>query len=282
MVGQDGGVYMFGNAAGQGCVSLPGCHVTPNLPVVGAELTSDDDGYYMVGADGGMYFFGDATPEDAGGLGCVSLPGCHIDVTNATSMTVTADNGGYAIATGTGAMYNFGNSAVYNEGGNEGTPCYTPGSCPNINLSGTTIVGIVYSGDDPGYYFIASNGAIYNFGGAPQYEEDGSAACYNLPQCGISVSNIIGMALTPDQRGYWIVGSDGSVYCFGDAGYYGSLGGAAVPDGATITGFSPTPDGDGYWFVTSVGGLISYGDAAYLGSMEGDALNKPVAAVAAD
>ncbi|HVX21305.1 MAG TPA: hypothetical protein VHB02_08155 [Acidimicrobiales bacterium] len=33
------------------------------------------------------------------------------------------------------------------------------------------------------------------------------------------------MAATPDANGYWLVGADGGVFSFGDAGFYGSMGG---------------------------------------------------------
>ena len=32
------------------------------------------------------------------------------------------------------------------------------------------------------------------------------------------------MASTPDGAGYWLVASDGGVFSFGDAGFYGSAG----------------------------------------------------------
>ena len=35
---------------------------------------------------------------------------------------------------------------------------------------------------------------------------------------------IVGMATTPDGGGYWLVASDGGVFTFGDAGFYGSTG----------------------------------------------------------
>ena len=33
------------------------------------------------------------------------------------------------------------------------------------------------------------------------------------------------MAATPDGKGYWEVASDGGLFAFGDAGFYGSMGG---------------------------------------------------------
>jgi hypothetical protein len=33
---------------------------------------------------------------------------------------------------------------------------------------------------------------------------------------------ILGIAATPDGRGYWLVASDGGVFAFGDAGFMGA------------------------------------------------------------
>ncbi|HEX4219619.1 MAG TPA: hypothetical protein VHZ02_14685, partial [Acidimicrobiales bacterium] len=33
------------------------------------------------------------------------------------------------------------------------------------------------------------------------------------------------MTMTPDGDGYWLVASDGGIFSFGDAVYYGSMGG---------------------------------------------------------
>ncbi|MCL4448863.1 MAG: hypothetical protein M1152_04145, partial [Actinobacteria bacterium] len=34
---------------------------------------------------------------------------------------------------------------------------------------------------------------------------------------------IVGIASTPDGKGYWLAGADGGVFSLGDAGFYGSL-----------------------------------------------------------
>jgi hypothetical protein len=34
----------------------------------------------------------------------------------------------------------------------------------------------------------------------------------------------VGMAATPDGHGYWLVASDGGVFSFGNAAFYGSEG----------------------------------------------------------
>jgi uncharacterized repeat protein (TIGR01451 family) len=90
---------------------------------------------------------------------------------------------------------------------------------------------------------------------------------------------VVGMAATPDGRGYWEVASDGGIFAFGDAQYYGSMGGR--PLNTQVVGIASTPGGGGYWEVASDGGIFAFGDAQYHGSMGGRPLNKQVVGIAA-
>src|SRR5271166_2247246 len=74
--------------------------------------------------------------------------------------------------------------------------------------------------------------------------------------------------------GYWEVASDGGLFSFGDANFFGSMGG--MPLNKPIVAMAATPDGGGYWEVASDGGLFSFGDANFFGSMGGMPLNKPI------
>ena len=85
------------------------------------------------------------------------------------------------------------------------------------------------------------------------------------------------MAATPDGRGYWLVASDGGIFTFGDAGFYGSTGGLTL--NKPIVGMAATPDGRGYWLVASDGGIFSYGDAGFYGSAGGLDLTAPTVAI---
>jgi adhesin/invasin len=78
---------------------------------------------------------------------------------------------------------------------------------------------------------------------------------------------IVQMAATPDGKGYWLVASDGGIFSYGDASFYGSTG--ALVLNKPIVGMASTPDGEGYWLVASDGGIFSYGDAAFYGSVAG-------------
>jgi N-acetylmuramoyl-L-alanine amidase len=53
------------------------------------------------------------------------------------------------------------------------------------------------------------------------------------------------MAATPDGGGYWFVASDGGVFSYGDARYFGSLGGTQLA--APVVGMAADPGGSGYW-----------------------------------
>jgi ribosomal protein L24E len=78
--------------------------------------------------------------------------------------------------------------------------------------------------------------------------------------------------------GYWEVASDGGVFTFGDAGYFGSTGGMSLNQ--PIVGMAPAPDGRGYWLVASDGGVFTFGDAGYFGSTGGMPLNQPIVGLA--
>ncbi len=75
-------------------------------------------------------------------------------------------------------------------------------------------------------------------------------------------------------KGYWLVASDGGIFSFGNAGFYGSTGNLTL--NKPIVGMASTPDGKGYWLVASDGGIFSFGDASFYGSTGNLTLNKPV------
>jgi hypothetical protein len=93
-----------------------------------------------------------------------------------------------------------------------------------------------------------------------------------------AVPNRIGIARTPSGNGYWVASSEGYVFCFGDAPYFGSMGGQ--PLNQPIVGIAARPQGDGYWLVASDGGVFCFGAAPFRGSMGGQPLNQPMVGIA--
>ena len=74
--------------------------------------------------------------------------------------------------------------------------------------------------------------------------------------------------------GYLMVGSDGGVFAYGGAGFYGSMGGKHL--NGQMVGMVRTPTGNGYWLVAADGGVFSFGDAQFLGSAANLHLNAPM------
>jgi hypothetical protein len=68
---------------------------------------------------------------------------------------------------------------------------------------------------------------------------------------------------THDGAGYWMVGADGGVFGYGNAGFFGSMGGQHL--NAPIIAFDTTPDEQGYWLIGEDYGVYAFGNAVYHG-----------------
>jgi sugar lactone lactonase YvrE len=84
---------------------------------------------------------------------------------------------------------------------------------------------------------------------------------------------------SPTGLGYFLAASDGGIFNYGDAGFYGSTGNLKL--NKPIVGLARTPDAKGYWLVASDGGVFSFGDAPFYGSTGNLVLNKPIVGMAA-
>jgi len=87
------------------------------------------------------------------------------------------------------------------------------------------------------------------------------------------------MAATASGLGYWLVASDGGIFSYGDASFFGSRGGQ--PLNKPIVAMMSSFDGAGYWLVASDGGIFSYGDTGFSGSAGSLRLHAPVVSGAA-
>ena len=87
------------------------------------------------------------------------------------------------------------------------------------------------------------------------------------------------MAAAPGGKGYWLVASDGGIFAYGDATFYGSTGSMHLNQ--PVVGMAAAPGGSGYWLVASDGGIFAYGQAAFWGSTGSLHLNEPIVGMAA-
>ena len=112
---------------------------------------------------------------------------------------------------------------------------------------------------------------------AQQLWDNSVMSCQDYSQQGALPARIVASAISTHHGGYWNVGSDGSIFYYDGAAYYGSLHGVAIS--APIVGIASTPDGLGYWLVGSDGAVYSFGDAAFHGSLYGIKLSGPVVGI---
>jgi hypothetical protein len=157
--------------------------------------------------------------------------------------------------------------AASNQGHNDGSSF--PTSC-SAYLPGGTVVGMASwapqgANDSVTGYWIANGaGLVASCGWAP-----------NFGVIGFPLSRpIVGIAATPSGNGYWLVASDGGVFSYGDANFYGSTG--SMDLNKPIVGMAANPRGNGYWLVASDGGVFSYGDAQFSGSAVSIPRNRPI------
>lgn len=113
-----------------------------------------------------------------------------------------------------------------------------------------------------------ADGGLYGFGDAGYLTLFGDLSLDPLNK------PVVRMALMPSQAGYWMVASDGGVFAFGDAQFYGSTGGIRLNQ--PIVGMASTPDGGGYWLVAADGGVFDFGDAQFGGSLAGQGVSNIV------
>jgi hypothetical protein len=71
---------------------------------------------------------------------------------------------------------------------------------------------------------------------------------------------------TSTGTGYWQVATDGGVFAYGSAGFFGSLPGIGIRV-SNIIGMARTPTDQGYWLVGRDGGVFAFGDARFYGSL---------------
>ena len=223
-----------------------------------SSTTSSSTGYYVVGSNGGATGFG-STPNGS------SINGSQSNVVAAAANPTGA---GYWTVTSSGQVVAHAGATFYGS-------TYTYGI---TGLSGShplnaPIVGIVGTPSGSGYWLVAADGGVFDFGSAKFY---GSTYSYGIT--GLSGTRpldapIVGAVAAPDGSGYYLVAADGGVFDFGsakfsgstyDLGYTGLRGSHPLP--GPITDIMPNPTGQGYYVVCKTGNVLAIGGAPSLGN----------------
>ena len=101
---------------------------------------------------------------------------------------------------------------------------------------------------------VASDGGVFNYGDAGFF---GSASTLKLTQ------PVVGIAATPDGKGYWLVSADGGVYPFGTALRMDLPPSQVEPARGR---YHRDARWQGLLAFAADGGIFNYGDAQFLGS----------------
>jgi hypothetical protein len=204
------------------------------------------NGYWLLESDGDVYAFGNAqdhavpTGSGAAAIDIQSTPnGCGYWILRADG-TITAVGGAAAL----------GN---FNIGGLD---------------AGERLLTISTTASGNGLWGFTSKGRTLTLGDAVNY---GGMIGTTLN------GEIIDSIATSTGLGYFMLGSDGGIFTFGDAVFINSLPALVGALNEPAVGLVPDPDGNGYWIVAADGGVFSI-EAPYRGSFPGlklGPLNKP-------
>ena len=243
LVGADGGVFAFGDAAFVG--SAGGSAII--RPIVAAASTPSGRGYWIVSNDGVVIGFGDARNFGSTGNLLLNRP--------IVGIAPTRSGNGYWLVSSDGGIFAFGDARLF-------------GSAASLRLH-QPVVGMAATPSGQGYWLVASDGGVFAYGDA-RFAGSMGGRPLNQP--------LVGMAATPTGRGYWLVASDGGVFAFGDARFWGSAG--ALRLNAPVVAIGASPTGGGYRLAAADGGVFAYGDARFFGSAGALRLRRPVVGLA--
>jgi hypothetical protein len=243
MLGSDGALYPFGQAARHGdpMRAMPAGAVAADV-----EGTPTGEGYWILDTTGKVHNFGDAVAH--GSLNRAILTAGE----TATSLSSTPTGKGYWVFTTRGRAVAFGDAAHL------GDMVATRLNAPVLDSVATP--------SGKGYFMVAGDGGIFTFGDA---KFSGSMGDKKL--------NAPVQSLVPDGdgTGYWSVASDGGVFAF-DAPFRGSMGSTRL--NKPITGM--VRQGNGYLMVAEDGGIFNFSDKPFSGSLGDNPPARPIVAVA--
>jgi hypothetical protein len=141
LLGADGGIFSFGDAAFHGSTG----NIKLNQPVVGMAATRTGKGYWLTASDGGIFSFGDAAFHGSTGNITLNEP--------VVGMAATPTGRGYWLTASDGGIFGFGDAAF--RGSTSGDDLAHP------------IAGMARTANGRGYWLVEIDGVtVHAFGNA--------------------------------------------------------------------------------------------------------------------
>ena len=230
----DGGIFNFGNSVFYG--SEGGTHL--NAPIVGTASTPNGGGYWLVASDGGVFSFGNADYYGSEGgtrstsPSSASPPPRPARATGSWRRTAGSSPSAMRSTTAQRARPRSTSRSSASPpllmAAATGSWRRTAGSSPSVMRSSTAQRARPRSTSPSSasrpLLMVAATGSWRRTAGSSPLAMRSSTArgrtTLNKP--------IVGIAATPDGGGYWLVASDGGIFSFGDATFYGSEGGTPL------------------------------------------------------
>ena len=233
----------------------------------GSAVDGAQSGSYLVGASSGQTTLTVVTPT-------VTMPSVS------PTTTVYGDSVTYSVTIGTEIAPGIPSGTVLFTYGliplctaTLVTPTPTPsnkagsfGSCTAANAPvGTDTITATFGGDA---VFAVSSGTVQLVVNPPPSAPTPPAPTPPVPPTPTPTPPPVVTSPSPTvSHGYWLVGSDGGIFTFGSAQFYGSTGNLHLQ--RPVVGITPTAGDLGYWLVASDGGIFSFGNAGFYGSIPG-------------
>ena len=240
MLGNDGKVYPFGDAASFGDASGL---ISSAAKATHIEPTPTLKGYWINDDKGNVFPFGDAAR--LGGIDPSALQGGE----KVTSLSSTPSGAGYWIFTSMGRVFPKGDAGSFGD------------------LAATKLAGAIQSSiptpTGKGYFMVGSDGGVFAFGDATF---KGSMGNVHLNQ------PVQSLVPTRSNLGYWLVASDGGIFAFGDATFKGSMG--ATKLNKPVVGM--VRYGEGYLMVGADGGIFDFSSKPFQGSLGNNPPARPI------
>jgi hypothetical protein len=233
LIGQDGGIYAYGES---GNLGSPKTLASLNAPIASLAPKATGGGYWAVGRDGGVFAYG-----TAGFYGSMGGKPLNSPVRNIAS---TPSGNGYWLVGEDGGVFAFGD-AKFN------------GSAAGINGK-SRIVGMVPTPTGNGYWLAAADGGVFAYGDAAFMGSMGGKPL-NAP--------VVGIAADASGSGYYLVAADGGVFAYGSARFHGSANSTKL--NSPIVSMKSKADGSGYALIAADGGVFAYGSDKFLGAPTG-------------
>jgi hypothetical protein len=247
--------------------------------------------------DGQLGVGNNTGPDNCSGLVCSWSPVAISAPAGVNFASVAAGHFFSLAVTSGGGVYSWGTNFTGQLGIGNTTQQNTP--APVTLPAGTDVTAV--AGGDSHTLALTATGQVFSWGSngegqlgngtntAP--DNCGGDPCSTTPQAvslpggatakAIAAGNRFSLVIvgTPPGLGYWLGASDGGIFSYGNAPFFGSLGNLVL--NKPVVGMAATPGGQGYWLVASDGGVFSEGNARFFGSTGGIVLNKPVVGMAA-